>query len=453
MRCAYIHSLTVSLEGAVDDAALSRAIRALPKLHEALRGHFSADGDRFILEPSIEPEILRHDLSSLSGHNRDEALAKLVEQDARTPYDLGQGPLFRAAILILDEVHRVVLLSAHEAVCDGWSLDVLLLDLARVYQSLVEASPPPTPPAHAFRDYVASRAAAEALARVETSRNFWRKAFQHLPPPLHLEQHGRRPPVRTFGVSNASRFASPVSLSAARAFSRAEGISQFAVLLSAFAAVLSRVAGAADLVVGTPVAGHPEAGMEDCVGNLATIVPVRCRFDAGQTFRSLCRATHEAILDAREHAAMSFGELVADLHVPRDAARVPLIPVIFTHVQKYAPGKLVFGSSAVDYQLSPRAFDRFELDMSALESHDALEVRLHGNSDLFSRERLANVLDEFDHVLGHGSSEPDATISALKALHDDSATSAVVGASPTGREPWPDPPRRRSSVRGRTPNA
>jgi acetyltransferase-like isoleucine patch superfamily enzyme len=73
--------------------------------------------------------------------------------------------------------------------------------------------------------------------------------------------------------------------------------------------------------------------------------------------------------------------------------------------------------------------------MSALESHDALEVRLHGNSDLFSRERLANVLDEFDHVLGHGSSEPDATISALKALHDDSATSAVVGASPTGREP------------------
>ncbi|MGA2447886.1 MAG: amino acid adenylation domain-containing protein [Polyangiaceae bacterium] len=437
MRCTYVHSLTVSLRGTVNDAALSSALRALPEFHESLRGHFSADGKRFIVEPSAQPEIAVHRLTHQSAQDRAQALRRIIEQDARTPYDLKRGPLFRASIVHVEEAWRIVLLSVHEAVCDGWSLDILLLDLARLYQGLAGAGPYPSPPKHAFHHYVAHIEALKSLPRIEASRLFWRERFEQLPRPLELAQPGRRPPIRTFRVDHVARFAAPASLAAAKTFSREEGISQFAVLLSAFAALLYRVSGATDLVVGTPVAGQPDVGMEDCVGHLATIAPIRYRFDARQTFRDLCRVSQETLLDAREHAALSLGELIAELRVPRDPARAPLVQATFTHIQKYAPGRLAFEECAVDYKLSPRAFDRFELDMSVFESKNMVGLRLRGNSDLFDREWLARLLDDFEQLMRQGCGNPDAPISVFRLqLDKPEAPRQLVGtAGTTVRQP------------------
>jgi NRPS condensation-like uncharacterized protein len=150
--CAYNESFTVNLSGAVDDEAIVRAVRALPERHEALRGHYGADGERFLIEPRVDMAVARHDLSKLSQAGRAEALRRLAEQDARTPYDVDKGPLLRAALVDLGAGERTVLLSAHQGACDGWSLDVLLADLGQLYSAFAGKAAMPAPPHHGFQD-------------------------------------------------------------------------------------------------------------------------------------------------------------------------------------------------------------------------------------------------------------------------------------------------------------
>ena len=414
--CAYNESFSIWLTGLVDDDALLQGLQALADCHEALRGHFSEDGERFLIEPAITVPIAQHDLSKLSADEQVTALARLQEEDARTPYDLARGPLFRAALIRRGAQDRVVLLSANHAACDGWSLDVLLADFGRLYSGFVGKAPLPAPPAHGFSDYVTHCQGPEYAARIETSRTFWRKAFEVLPPPLALPADGNRPPIRSFGARHSVHTIPTDLLERAKQFSRAQGISFFSVLLSAMATLLHRISQQDDLVIGVPVAGHPDVGMEDCVGHLVNLVPVRFRCEPGLPFRDLCRATHATVLDARENATISFGEIVADLAVPRDPSRVPLIAAVLTHIQKYAPGKLVFADCSAEYQLNARRFETFELCLNAIEAREGLQLKAHANSDLYSQTWLDWRLREFECILRTGCTAPDTVLGDLKLL-------------------------------------
>jgi acyl transferase domain-containing protein/acetyltransferase-like isoleucine patch superfamily enzyme len=401
-QCAFNQSAVLSLKGNVDDEALARALRKLPDLHEALRGHFREKGERFVIEASVQPEVSRHDLSALPPEARDEAVRRLLERDATTAYDLERGPLFRAAVATLEPHHTVVLLGSHEAACDGWSLDVLMADLSRIYQGLVGASPPPAAPQHGLRDFVAYCSTPEYAAGIAASRTFWREAFERAPR-RHAGSSAERSPSRSLASHRVTRLASADALSAVRALSRAESVSVFAILLSALATVLSRASGEADVVIGTAVAGHPDAGMEDCVGPLASLVPVRCRCDATQSFVELCRASQAAILDAREQAGPSPGELAAERGA---AAPGAVFPVVFTHVQKLPAERLAFRGCTVDYHFSARAFERFPLGLTIVESKDALEISLQGSADLHGQEWLEQRIHELEALLEHQGKRP-----------------------------------------------
>jgi amino acid adenylation domain-containing protein len=422
--CACNESFTVRLSGAIDDDALVRALQALPEAHEALRGHYAKIGRRFVLQPRVDVTTGRHDFSRLDPGARAEALRRLEEEDARTPYDTERGPLFRAAVVDLGPHERAVLLGAHHSVCDGWSLDVVLTDLGRFYSAFAGHASVPAPPRHGFSDYVALRTQADYASKIAASRAFWRKALELPPPPLDLPFDGRRPPLRSYRAHHALCAPGSSLVSTIRAFARSEGLSFFAVLLSGYAALLNRLSGAPDFVVGVPIAGHPEAGMDECVGHLVNMVPLRFRVAPDQSFLDLCRATAASLLDAREHAAVSFGEIIADvIDVRHDPARVPLIAAVMTHLQKMGPEKLAFAGCSVDYRLSPRAFENFELNLSATESRDGLELTIHGNADLVSRKWLELRLRELESLLEVAVGAPHTTIANLRvaAEHENDA--------------------------------
>lgn len=432
--CAYHESFSIHLTGPVDDHALLDGLQALADCHEALRGHFSEDGERFIIEPAMTVPIARHDLSSLPLGERAASLARLQVEDAATPYDLHRGPLFRAAIVRLDAQERVVMLSANHAVCDGWSLDVLLADLGRLYSAFVGGAPLPTPPRHGFSDYVRHCQSPEYAVRIDSSRAFWRKAFEVLPSPLALPHDGHRPVFRSYDARHSLHALPSDLLARVKEFSRAQGLSFFSVLLSAFAALFHRISGQNDLVIGIPVAGHPEVGMEDCVGHLVNLVPVRSRVEPGLSFLDLCRAIHTAVLDARENASVSFGEIVAHLAVPHDPSRVPLIAATFTHAQRYAPGKLVFAGCSVEYHLNPRCFETFEFDLNAIESREGLQLLAHANSDLYTQAWLDWRLREIECVLRDGCSAPATAVDKLALLPGDEISLASKGFNRTERD-------------------
>jgi acyl transferase domain-containing protein/acetyltransferase-like isoleucine patch superfamily enzyme len=436
--CACNASFTVNLSGAVDDGALVRALRALPERHAALRGHYGAGGEQFLIEPRLDVEVPRYDLSKLSPARRAEALRQLAEQDARTPYDAERGPLFRAAFVELGPGERAVLLGAHQGACDGWSLDVLLEDLGRLYSAFAGRAPTPAPAQHDLRDYLTLRASPAYADKLASSRDFWRKSLEALPPSLDLPHDGRLLRVRSPRVDHALRVVPQAVIDPIKAFARAQGVSFFSVLLSGYAVLLQRLSGATDSIVGIPVAGHPDAGMEDCVGCLASVVPLRLRVDPQQSFLDLCRATSASVLDAREHAVMGFGEIAAAVALPPDPVRLPPLAVTFTHVQKHEPGKLPFEGCSVGYYMNPRVSQMVDLDLNVVQSEDALELRLHGNSGLYSRQWLDGRLRELEQLLDSACRWPQTPVSGLTIPHGDEVRPRPLAAVARKSDPGPN---------------
>jgi thioesterase domain-containing protein/acyl carrier protein len=433
--CAFNESFSVLLTGSIDEAALIRALQTLPDLHEALRGHLSANSEQFVIEPALDLVVPRQDLSGLSPTERAAALGDLESAQGRTPYDLIRGPLFRAALARVSADAVVVVFGAHYLASDGWSLDVLLADLGKIYSAFIGFADLPALPQHGFSDFVNYIGTAEHQARISRAKEFWRQTLQPLPPPLALPADGQRPQQRTYAARHSRHAIAADVHAAAKAFARAEAVSLFAVLMATYATQLFRLSLQQDFVIGTPVAGHPDAGMEDCVGYLVNMVPIRCRVSGRMSFRELCHALNSTALDARENASVGFGEIVAELGLQRDPAHVPLIAAAFTHVQKYAPNKLVFADASVDYEWNPRSFDIFELNLNVFEARDGILFKGYANVDLYSQEWLNRLLAQLEAILASGSAAPgtalDDFVLALDGMGERKALSAPA-AAPTG---------------------
>ena len=164
--CAENESFSVRLKGSIDDQAILQALRALADLHPALRGHFSSDGRVFRIESSIAIPISNQDISGLAPEHRERALRQICEEEARTCYSLAKGPLYRATVIHMDSDERIVLLGTHRSACDGWSLDVILLDFSRLYSAFADGAPLPQVAQYSYADYIEYRKSDAYLAKV-----------------------------------------------------------------------------------------------------------------------------------------------------------------------------------------------------------------------------------------------------------------------------------------------
>jgi len=413
--CAFNEAFQIELRGQIDDEALTSALRALPAWHPALRGTFSSDGERFIIHSKLDVTVETSDLTQLSPEEQDAELSRIAANDSSSPYELVEGPLCRFSLIRLGAERCVVLLSAHHAVCDGWSLDVLLADLGRIYKGFVEGKLPALPE-HSFIDFVKYRDGHDYQELIQASKSFWQNSLQPIPGPLALPNDRKRPVRRTYRARHCLHEANSDTHAIIRDFAQRHGLSFFAVLMAGYLTLLHRLSGNVDIVVGTPVAAHPEAGMEDCVGHLASMVPVRCQIDPGRPFAEFCREVSSRLLDAREHASVGFGEIVAQLGGSRDPSRVPLVAAVITHVQRYRADQLDFAGCAVDYHLSPRSAEVFELNLNVIEAADSLTFKGHVNADLFSEQWLHWRLLELEHLLREACGDPAQSLENMSLM-------------------------------------
>jgi amino acid adenylation domain-containing protein len=418
---AFHRAFAVRLVGALDEEALDAAIQGLPVLHEALRGHFAADGAEFVLEPALQLPVVRQDLSRLSDEDRRAALAAAEASEAERPYDLVAGPLARVTVLTEGAGARTLLLGAHAAVCDEWSLDVMLQDLGRLYTSFAGLGSPSRLPAHGLEDYARHRAALESNGGLLQARSYWHQQFTPPPPRLALPFDHARPKERTF-EAHASRIrVDGAAAEALRLFARRHGVSFFSVLLACYVAELRQQADAGDLVVGVSFAGHPHADMEDAIGHLVNVVPLRVRHADPEEFHELCRRCHAAILEAGSHSAVGVEELAGELGLEREAARAPLAAA-FTYVREYRPGELQFGAAALEYHAIPRRGTLAELELTVVDAADHLELLLLGNESLMSAgwlDRLAQELGRrFTDSGTGGSADAPRPAAGLEAPRD-----------------------------------
>ena len=262
---AYNMLVPLRLRGELSVAALAASWREVARRHESLRTRFELSGKApvRVVSPELSLDVPVIDLEGLSAGVRQAEMARLIRAERNRPFDLARGPLLRAGLLRLGAREHVLLPSFHHIVFDGWSLYVLVAELAALIPAAMSGglgliSPLPEPAAQ-FSDFVHWQRQRMRGDLLERELGFWRDQLDGIPRALDLPADFPRPSVQ--GSQGASRFFTlPPPLTAAlQALRRSHGATLFMTLLAAFQALLSRVTGEERLLVGTPVAGRSRA--------------------------------------------------------------------------------------------------------------------------------------------------------------------------------------------------
>ena len=434
----YNLSYGLRLSGPLDAGAWLRAVAEVRRRHESLRTTFRATSDAIvqviappdgIAEPW--PQVLA-DLSGLSCQARDAEVARLGLEEVMLPFDLATGPLFRSSLLRLEAEEHVVLFGFNHIISDGWSINVLLGELERLYPAFAAALPSPLPELPIqFADYAAwqrSWMTDEALA---PHFAYWRRQLAG-DLTLTLPADRPQPTVQSFRGDVEPLLLSPALSAEVMAFGRRSGGTLFMTLLATMAALLHRYTGSESVAVGAPVANRDRPELEGLIGLFANVLVLRTGLAGDPTFPELIARVRETVLGAFAHQDMPFEMLIKDLRPERTLDRIPLFQTVFTFQSIDVPD---FGRRlrAADLPLGSQT-SKTDLSLGLGETPDGVAGAWEYSTDIFDAATMARFSRHFERLLTGGITHPGLRLSEL-ALLSPEETEQVLGWSTAAEVP------------------
>ncbi|MBI5032799.1 MAG: amino acid adenylation domain-containing protein, partial [Chloroflexi bacterium] len=412
--------MVVRLTGTLDVTALEKALNEIVRRHESLRTTFTAvDGKPFqVIAPELALTVPVIDLRDVSESERETRALQMATEQVRQPFDLERGPLLRARLFRLGEHNHIALLTMHHIVSDGWSMGVLMRELAALYQICVanemrtmEALPIQYADfAHWQREWLQGDV-------LESQLEYWKKQLAGSPPLLELPTDRPRPAMQSSHGTQMT-FTLPESLSnALRAFSRQENVTLFMTLLATFQTLLYRYSGQDDICVGTPIANRHRAELENLIGFFVNTLVMRSDFSDDPSFRDLLKRVREMTLDAYAHQDLPFEMLVDTLQPQRDLSHTPLFQTMF--VLDNTPRQNI---ALPDLTIHPLPIDSgnatFDLTLVVMDTPQTLTGYCEYNTDLFDADTITRLLAHFQMLLESVVANVDQPVSALPMLTD-----------------------------------
>jgi amino acid adenylation domain-containing protein len=426
------------LAGPLAPAALAAGLCEIVRRHEALRTRFvEVDGEpRQEIGAPWEVPLPQVDLRALGRERRSGELARLRAEEAGRPFRLDRGPLLRAGLVRLDEEEHVLLLTVHHIVYDGWSEGVLIAELTTLYAAALAGRPSPLGELTVqYADFAAWQRAwpPEVLGR---QLAWWRDELAGAPAALPLPVDRQRPAAPSFRGASAMLRLPAAATAALRRAARREGTTLYMLLLAGFAALLARVTGEEDLLVGTPVADRPLPEVEGLIGFFVNTVVIRARAAGDPSFRGLLAAVRDTALSAFAHQDLPFEMLVEELRPERERLRNPLVQVLFTFqgAGQAAAGTAGMGDGAAGLRLvrlpwGERSTAKVDLLLSAMEmpaegglenrgESDEAEVTLvlEYAADLFTATTAARLLGHYATLVAGAAASPTSPELPLSSL-------------------------------------
>lgn len=385
------------IEGKLNKPALLRAFRRLLERQESLRTTFVMDNDELvqIIHPAATCSF-SVEQADLSGEtNPSQKAQELVQEEMNTPFHLEQGPLFRARLLQLGDEQHLLVLSMHHIISDGWSVDVLLNELSAAYTAYVNGMEDTLPVLTVqYKDYAAWQNRQLQGDALQAHQQYWHTQLSGELPVLELPADHSLPQVQTFNGHTIHAPFSAELVQALKQVAEQKQCSVYMLLLSFVKALLWRYTGQRDMIIGMPVSGRSEGSLEHLVGFFVNTLPLRTRFEAGDTFDTLLDKIKNNVLDALAHQVYPFDRLVEDLNVKRTPGRSPVFDVV---VALQHTG-LVSGSLPAADGLTLKAFEapghiaKYHLLFNFVDNGSGIALDVQYNTDLFTEERIRRMI-------------------------------------------------------------
>ncbi|CAL9430771.1 Tyrocidine synthase 3 [Actinosynnema sp. ALI-1.44] len=377
----YAIPVALRLAGPLDVAKLKSAVDAVVRRHEGLRHVFpEVDGapTRVVLEPG-----------SITVAEEAHRSVREVLAEGVAALDPATGPLARFTLVNQGPRDHVLAIVLHHLIADGWSVDVLLRDIAAHYTGAPTATP------GRYADYLALERAEEQDGALGRALEHFVTALDGVPDEVSFPPDHPRPAQRT-GRGDVVRHridAAPVTALAERLRT-----TPFAVLLAAVGVLLHRVGGHRDVVVGTAVARRPDAELDHLVGLCLNTLALRWPVQPHHTLGEVVRAVTDRLADGLQHDAASFDRVVDKLAPARDSGRTPVFQVMALYEEPYETALELPGVTTTDVTVHCGSAQA-DASFGFVPRDGGIDLTLQFSTDVFTRatatrwtRRLATLL-------------------------------------------------------------
>ncbi|PWY75781.1 nonribosomal peptide synthase [Aspergillus eucalypticola CBS 122712] len=417
----YHMPLAFRLRGRLHLDALEAALLALEQRHETLRTTFRGRGDMDVqvVQP-FSPKAIR--ILDLTWDPSDETLYSVLRSEQTKPFSLTEEPGWRVAVVRLSSQEHVLSLVIHHIIADGWSLGVVLRELALFYSESLRGKDPSLrlPPLHFhYRGYSLWQRQEEQLRQQQRHLAYWTQQLRGSHP-AEFPCDKPRPDVPSGQAAvRGIKIGGALYIGLER-FCKRHSITPFIVLLAAFRAAHYRMTGAADATIGTPITNRNREEHEDIIGLFVNMQCMRVEISESDSFEVLVQRVKETAAAAFEHNEVPFEMIVFELHPTRDSSRNPLIETIFAfHPERVDKISL----EGIDSELiSLTHATRFDLEFHVCQCEDSLEGDIIFSTELFHGRTIEILLSTFQDILRAGLENSHTVIETIPL---PSATSAL----------------------------
>jgi len=401
------------LKGQLCVPTLERTLTEIVGRHDSLRTSFPLEQGWPIQRVSSPQrvDIPTIDLGDVAPDEREATAARLASEEALCAFDLAQGPPVRTLLMRFGDDEHLLVLTFHHIVFDGWSTDVLLRELAAIYDAFTAGAPSPLSglPVQ-YADFAAWQHAQLQRPELAASVDYWRRHLEGAPTVLDLPADYPRPRRRGARAAHVALTVSPSLTRDLRAVGRREGVTTFMLVLAALQVALRRCTGQDQIVVTTPLANRYPPETEGLIGFFADTLALRGDLSGDPTVGQLLQQARETTLGAFAHRDVPFQMVVEALRPSRELDRPPLAQVnlaVRTVLgDGLRAGGLVIERTHVDRNVTP-----FDFVVELEDQGDTLSGRLTYNADVFARTtatRLASSLLQGLYAFAQG---PDRQLS------------------------------------------
>jgi amino acid adenylation domain-containing protein len=410
--------MVLRLKGELDQAALEQSLSEIVRRHEVLRTtfEFREGAGVQVIAPRRQSHLSIVDLRASKEDRREEEVKRLVEEEAQRPFDLTQGPLLRVTVLIWRDKDYVLVLNMHHIVSDGWSLGILLRELATLYKAYVHGEAPSLPELPIqYADFAVWQRQWLQGPTLERQSRYWKEKLKGAPTALELPLDHPRPPVQSYRGSGEKFALSRELLEELEHFSRNQGVTLFVTLLAAFKVLLYRYTSQTDILVGTPIAGRNRAEIEDLIGFFVNTLVLRTDLEGRPLFKELLARVKETALESYGHQDLPFEKLVEELQPQRELSRSPFFQVMFVLQNMPWRDLELPGVEALPFDFGTST-SKFDVSLYMASDAQGLSGWMEYSLDLFEPETIRRMTEHFKTLLEGIIVDPDRIIEELPFL-------------------------------------
>lgn len=416
--------LAADLHGPLDINLLNEALNDVVARHETLRSTYRLVDGRPIREivDHLRINIDIRNIATTPERPTGESsvgssdLDSMLRAEAQKPFDLQTAPLVRVTVFQQSAQHHVVLLVMHHIISDGWSMAVMLGELAEAYRARREGTAPNLPQLHlSYRQFAAEQRQRMTDDEIKPAITYWQTQLADCTETLDLPTDFDRPPVQDFEGATLS-FELPEDLTQeVLRLAKAYNATPFTIMLAAYAILLSRLSNQNDFNVGTAVANRPAAELESLIGFFVGTMVLRMRTEANLSFADFLDQVRETTIEAFEHSELPFEKMVETVAGKRDRSHSPLFQAAL--VMQNTPRDFAVADGL---ELAPRLIDngtsKYDLTLFLWEQAERLSGYFEYRTRLFQAKTIQQFGECLQEIVRSVAADPRISIADISIL-------------------------------------